>query len=66
MSTYYGLRKGINPDELFDGRLAAFRVREEVRQGRLIDSRRGETVGLAHGAARPETQATSPWRASDI
>jgi hypothetical protein len=28
--------------------------------------RRGENVGLAHGAARTETQAASLWRASDI
>ena len=31
MSTYYGLRKSIKADELFDGRLEAFGVREEVR-----------------------------------
>ena len=30
MSTYYGLRKSIKADELFDGRLEAFGVREEV------------------------------------
>jgi hypothetical protein len=28
--------------------------------------RLGETVRLAHGAARPETQAARLWRASDI
>jgi hypothetical protein len=31
MSTYYGLRKSIKADELFDGRLEAFGVREEVK-----------------------------------
>jgi len=31
MSMYYGLRKSIKADELFDGRLEAFGVREEVR-----------------------------------
>ena len=31
MSTYYGLRKSIKADELFDGRLEAFGVREELR-----------------------------------
>jgi hypothetical protein len=31
MSTHYGLRKTIKADELFDGRLEAFGVREEVR-----------------------------------
>ena len=31
MSMYYGLRKTIKADELFDGRLEAFGVREEVR-----------------------------------
>ena len=31
MSTYYGLRKSIKAHELFDGRLEAFGVREEVR-----------------------------------
>jgi hypothetical protein len=37
----YGLRKSIKADELFDGRLEAFGVREEVRpEGGLIDSRR--------------------------
>ena len=31
MSMHYGLRKRITADELFDGRLEAFGVREEVR-----------------------------------
>jgi hypothetical protein len=31
MSTQYGLRKSIKADELFDGRLEAFGVREGVR-----------------------------------
>ena len=31
MSTYFGLCKSIKADELFDGRLEAFGVREEVR-----------------------------------
>ena len=31
MSTHYGLSKSIKADELFDGRLEAFGVREEVR-----------------------------------
>ena len=31
MSMYYGLRKSIKADELFDGRLEAFGVREELR-----------------------------------
>jgi hypothetical protein len=31
MSMYYRLRKSIKADELFDGRLEAFGVREEVR-----------------------------------
>ena len=31
MSMQYGLRKSIKADELFDGRLEAFGVREEVR-----------------------------------
>jgi hypothetical protein len=31
MSTYYGLRKSIKADELFDGRLGVFGVYEEVR-----------------------------------
>jgi hypothetical protein len=30
MSTHYGLRKSIKGDELFDGRLEAFGVREKV------------------------------------
>ena len=34
MSTQYGLRKSIRADELFDGRLEAFGVREGVRPGR--------------------------------
>ena len=33
MSTYYRLCKSIKADELFDGRLEAFGVREEVRSG---------------------------------
>jgi hypothetical protein len=33
MSTHYGLRKSIKADELFDGRLEAFGVREEVPTG---------------------------------
>ena len=31
MSTYYGLRKSIKADELFDGRLDAFGVYEDGR-----------------------------------
>jgi hypothetical protein len=31
MSTYFGLRKRITAEELFDGRLEAFGVRKEVR-----------------------------------
>jgi hypothetical protein len=37
MSMYYGLRKTIKADELFDGRLEAFGVREEVRSGETAD-----------------------------
>ena len=33
MSTYYGFSKSIKADELFDGRLEAFGVREAVRSG---------------------------------
>jgi hypothetical protein len=37
MSTYYGLRKTIKADELVDGRLEAFGVREKVRSGETAD-----------------------------
>ena len=37
MSMYYGLRKSIKADELFDGRLEAFGVREEVRPEGTVD-----------------------------
>ena len=37
MSTYYRLCKRIKADELFDGRLEAFGVREEVRPGETAD-----------------------------
>jgi hypothetical protein len=37
MSTQYGLRKSIKADELFDGRLEAFGVREGVKPERAAD-----------------------------
>jgi hypothetical protein len=61
MSTQYGLRKSIKADELFDGRLEAFGVREEVRPEGAAD--RFPPYMKVRGSDTLQMAATA-WRCS--
>jgi hypothetical protein len=67
VSTYYDTRKRIRADELFDGRLAAFGVREEIKPGETTEKVRFLTDGDSrlkvtisdNGVA--DTSVRNPW-----